>query len=212
MGLAVVLIILSVLGYAYLPQAGEYLAVKPVAPGHAELLVVLGGGWDDRVVTARALLASGLANKVLLTAAATTNRDQSKLLDHRYKLLIRGGVPGNSIYLDTTARSTWQDVNVILDLMKKMHWRNVLIVSDPPHMRRLEWVCGQLLDSAGIKYELVPTQPPWWDEMHWWRNALARKFVLEEYVKLIVYRLAYSKPLLSLFGPLWIVHTTTDGS
>jgi hypothetical protein len=67
----------------------------------------------------------------------------------------------------------------------------VLVVSDPPHMRRLSWVWGRVFAGSGKTYTLVASNMENWDAGHWWRTSLNAQFVFAEYIKLGYYLFTY---------------------
>ena len=67
----------------------------------------------------------------------------------------------------------------------------MIVVSDPPHLRRVNWVWGKIFKDSGIEYFLSASHPSWWDEKNWWRNEMSMKFVTMEYLKIGYYALKY---------------------
>lgn len=170
---------------------GTYLSVDTPEPRFSDIIVILGGGWDERVAEGEQLLGRGLSTRVLLTGVSSARDASGMPTDRRYLILRKVGVSADSIYLDSSARNTWQEVHVIRDLLRTNGWHTVLMVSDPPHLRRLSWVCNRVLGKTEIEYTVVPTHPVWWDKMHWWRNGRSVWFVVQEYFKLLGYHLLY---------------------
>ena len=74
--------------------------------------------------------------------------------------------------------------------MRARDWRHVLVVSDPPHIRRVNWSWGKIFKATGLRYTIVQSQPSWWDTDAWWRNDHATKFVHREYRALLYYKIA----------------------
>jgi len=176
----------------FIPQAGSYLALHASSPTKSDLVVILGGGWKDRVNKGKWLLRRGYAKHVLLTGMKLKRNGSGVRFDSRYYQLLAAGINADMIFTDSSAKNTWQEAHVISALLHANGWRSVIVVTDPPHLRRLTWVCKHVLSGANIKYTLVPTMPQWWDADHWWRNTKSRWFVIWEYIKLIGYRLLYS--------------------
>lgn len=61
------------------------------------------------------------------------------------------------------------------------------MVSDPPHMRRLDWVWGKVFAGSGKSYVLIASEPAWWDAEHWWASEKSAQFVLTELIKMVYY-------------------------
>lgn len=100
-------------------------------------------------------------------------------------------VPKEAIILESAAGNSWEEAVNTLGLLRQHEWKRVLVVSDPPHMRRLDWSWGKVFRESGKEYVLVSTAPPWWDAAHWWRDEQATPFVLMEYIKLAYYILKH---------------------
>lgn len=178
---AAVLLLAAVAAALYL---GTYLAAPAESPVRADLIVSLGGDTGHRAERAAELFQAGYAPHVLLTSVISER-------DPRLALLKRIGVPPAGIHVDSTARNSWQEARLVRRLMEENGWRRVLVVSDPPHLRRLNWSLRQAFEGAGFEYRLVSSQPAWWHPDRWWANSRARQFALSELVKLTYYHLRY---------------------
>lgn len=188
------LLLLLTLGLALGSKAGDFLALEPNAPRHgADLLVVLGGGWNARTAAGGALMLDGWAPRVLLTGIPKTRNNNGEPLDHpRYSDLLALGVSKEQILLDGSARNTWAEAHLIRDVLDENGWRSVLIVSDPPHFRRLQWVCRRVFGGSNIDYQLIASRPNWWNPDLWWKNKTSASFVFKEFVKLLYYYVKYA--------------------
>lgn len=186
--------VMSVFAIALLlgSRAGDFLANESNNLRQADLLVVLGGGWEARTTMGGALMRDGWAQRVLLTGMPKAHdRNGEPSNDPRYSYLRSLGVSSETILLDSSAKSTWEEAHVIRDLVKKNGWSSVLIVSDPPHFRRLGWVCERVLGVSNIDYRLIASRPRWWNPSLWWENKISASFVLKEFIKLFYYRVKY---------------------
>lgn len=65
------------------------------------------------------------------------------------------------------------------------------MVSDPPHMRRLDWVWGRTFANSGKSYRLVASEPDWWYAAQWWRSEKSGQFVITELIKMAYYVAKY---------------------
>lgn len=177
-----------------LARGGYFLAVETAVPeGRADLLVVLGGGWEFREITGLEWLRRGRAERVLLTGVPEPRDAEGYPLHFpRYRYFTDAGIARETLLTDGTAKNTWQEARVLRNLALQNRWRRILIVSDPPHFRRLAWVCEKVLEPAGIDFGLVPTRPNWWHAETWWRDPMAARFVVAEIFKWIYYRIRYA--------------------
>lgn len=161
-------------------------------PVRSDLLVMLGGGIKYREIISAKLFHDGLAQQILLTGDMTNRADGTAIKSTQsYEYLIASGIPAEKILLDKSSKSTWDDVIVIRDQLVQTRNQSVIIVTDPPHIRRVYWVCQQILKPEGIHYQLVASEPDWWNATYWWENPYAREFASMEYIKLLYYLVHY---------------------
>lgn len=172
--------------------AGVFLETPAQEPRPADLIVVLGGDNGGRVKHAMELWRQGLAPRILLTGLGYSPEETRPYYLHwRARFLLDRGIPREAILYDTRSGNSWEEAVNTLSLMRNAEWGRVIVVSDPPHMRRLRWVWGRVFEGSGIDVRLVSSHPRWWDSKRWWRNDLAVKFLVSEYLKIAYYVLRY---------------------
>lgn len=184
-------IFMLVLGFQ---SAGDFLAAPASAraPVKADLLVALGGDNGARANRTLELYRKGLAPLVLLTGPeGGYSKTRPTYLHWRARYLVDQGIPEKALLYDQRAASSWEEAVNTLELMKAMKLDRVVVVSDPPHMRRLSWVWGKVFAGSGKEFTLVASAMEHWDASHWWRRSLSAQFVFGEYVKLAYYFLQY---------------------
>ena len=69
------------------------------------------------------------------------------------------------------ASNSYTEAVQLLALMRKEGWRTLIVVSDPPHMRRLSWTYADVFEGSGLDYVLVASRPEWWNR----RGLVARR-------------------------------------
>lgn len=172
--------------------AGHFLVAPAQSPVKADLIVTLGGGTggrDDRVLE---LYAKGIASKVLLTGQEGAYRKtRTTYLNWRAQYLVDQGVPRSALLFDLQSASSWDEAGNTLRLMQLANLGRVVVVSDPPHMRRLAWVWGKVFAGSAKEYTLVASDMDGWDAEHWWRTSGNAQFVFAEYIKLAYYYFQY---------------------
>lgn len=172
--------------------AGHFLASPAQLPVKADLLVALGGDNGARADRALELYRKGFAPKVLLTGPeGGHSRTRAAYLHWRARYLIDEGVPEVALLYDRRSASSWEEAVNTLGLMRSRKLDRVLVVSDPPHMRRLSWVWGKVFEGSGKQYTLVASDMESWDAAHWWRTSLNAQFVFAEVIKLGYYFFTY---------------------
>lgn len=173
-------------------RAGYYLCAPAQSPEAADAIVSLGGDAGSRVRTAQRLFARGLAPRIVLTGIDHGDpMTQPAFVSWQVLYLAQQGVPREALVLDTRSGNSWEEARNTLALMRSRGWRRVLVVSDPPHMRRLQWVWSAVFAGSGQEYRLVTSDMPGWQPQHWWRHEKSAQFVLSELVKLAYYRMHY---------------------
>ncbi len=168
--------------------AGYYLQAPARQPVKADLIVSLGGDNGGRAVRVLELYRKGLGPKVLLTGPEGAH---SRVLPvhqlWRGAYLIQEGIPEKAILYDSKSRNSWEEAVNALKLMREQKMERVLVVSDPPHLRRLSWVWGKVFAGSGKSFVLVASDYEDWDAAHWWQTSQNAQFVFAEYIKLAYY-------------------------
>jgi uncharacterized SAM-binding protein YcdF (DUF218 family) len=185
-------------GYSFFLDAGNYLEGPARAPVPADLIVSLGGDGGQRVQKAAELFRAGFGPHVLLTGVEEL--DGGIHTEFRVRILRGDGVPAKALLFDSTASNSWEEAIHTLGLMRERGWDRVLVVSDPPHLRRLQWTWDKVFEGSGKKFVLVASNLQNWDADAWWREHGSADFVAREYLKLAYY-IATKKNVEKKVGP-----------
>jgi uncharacterized SAM-binding protein YcdF (DUF218 family) len=189
MTIAVAVLIPSI---GVLIMAGRFVSGPADTPTKADLIVALGGDAGNRVREAQRLFAEGYAPRILLAGIEFGDPlVRPAYLEWRAAFLAARGVPANAVLLDNQAGNSWEEATNTLALMRAQSWRSVLVVSDPPHMRRLSWVWGKVFEGSGLEFRLIAAPMPGWEAGAWWRDEKSAQFVLMELIKLAYYFVKY---------------------
>lgn len=168
-------------------KAGYWLEAAGQAPQKANAIVVLGGDNGERSLKAQALYHDGFAPLIVLTGLEKGSATPPPRLTWRADYLAAHGVPRSVLRFEVGSRNSYEEATNVLALMQKQKWKRVIVVSDPPHMRRLSWTWNRVFKDSGLHYVLVPSTAEWWVPGEWWRDELSGSFVLMEYIKLAYY-------------------------
>ena len=181
-------LMMLVLCAAWIWQAGRWLERPAGEPVAADLLVPLGGDSGDRGLSTADLYKQRRAPRILLTAMEDSPPQARVAIQHwRTQMLVDAGVPREALMFETESSNSWEEAQNTLALMRKHGWRRVLVVSDPPHMRRLDWTWGKVFAGSGLEYRLVATVPSWWKPDRWWLDEKSAAAVILEHIKLVYY-------------------------
>lgn len=179
--LPLVLLGLALAVVLFMTEAGRFFSSPTDEPAKADLIVVLGGGPIDRSVKGLELLRGGHAGHVFLAGP----------IDGRVRWFEGQGVPASAILADGKSRSSWDEAVNTYRLMEAKGWTSVLVVSDPPHLRRLSWTWEHVFVGSGMSFRLIPAPMPGWDAAHWWRDPGSAHYVKTELEKLVFYLFRY---------------------
>ena len=180
------LIAAGLLAYG-ISKAGFWLEAGGQAPQKADAIVVLGGDNGERSLKAQALYHDGYAPIIVLTGLDKGSATPPPRLTWRADYLAAHGVPRSVLRFEAGSRNSYEEATNIRALMQKQKWQRVIVVSDPPHMRRLAWTWNRIFKGSGLHYILVPSSAEWWTPDAWWHDELSGSFVITEYIKLAYY-------------------------
>lgn len=170
---------------------GDYLVVQD-ALQPADLIHVI-AGHDGRTDHAIRLYLQGYGKRLFFTGGwcpAIQGEHGERGRAHA----LEQGVPAGAIATDDTAvTSTYAEVLRLQAYIAASPEpvRSVIVVSDPFHMRRVQWACRQVLgpavraQMAPIPFELTSYR------RRWWADASSRRYVWREYGKLAYYYARY---------------------
>ena len=171
---------------------GDWLAAPghsvALAPGSADLIVTLGGDVGGRAQRAIELYQQGVAPRVMLAGPETADTAAlPHMLEWRATMMRAAGLPAEAILPGRPARNSWEEATATLAQMEQEGWRRVVVVSDPPHLRRLDLAWSAVFAGSGREFVLVPAVAPWWQATQWWRDERSAAFVINEAIKLLYY-------------------------
>jgi uncharacterized SAM-binding protein YcdF (DUF218 family) len=180
------------IGLALLAVAGRFVSAPAHEPFAADVIVALGGDGGSRVRKAAQLYAQGWAPRLLLTGIDGGDpAAREPFLEWRAALLVAQGVPRSAILFDVSSLNSRDEAAHAKALLQREGWRRAIVVSDPPHLRRLAWVWSRAFEGSGLDYRLVPSEMPDWNAAAWWRDEKSAQFVLMELIKLAYYAIRY---------------------
>ena len=175
-------------------KAGYWLEAPGRAPEKANAIIVLGGDDGERSLRAQALYHEGYAPIIVLTGLERGSAAPPARLTWRADFLAANGVPRPALRFEVRSKNSFEEATQILSLMQKQKWQSAIVVSDPPHMRRLSWTWARVFKDSGLHYVLVPSKAEWWVPGEWWKDEQSGAFVIMEYIKLAYYMVKRSAP------------------
>jgi hypothetical protein len=176
-------------------HAGEWLSATRDVPAPGDVIVALGGGGLERVDRALRLYQNGYAGRILLTGIrheAGGSIDPAAQWQSKY--LFERGVPVTALMYDELSENSYEEAANTARYMKIQGWKTALVVSDPPHLRRLAMVWGPACSERRLECRLISTDPATWSATRWWEDRRWAKFVGMELLKIPYYAAWYEIP------------------
>jgi uncharacterized SAM-binding protein YcdF (DUF218 family) len=134
---------------------GNLLSEPANKPAQADLIVALGGGNGERDQMAARLYKAGYADKILITGIWIGSKAGLNYYQHpRSLFFLMQGIPDEALMFDGLAINTHQETINIAALLKAQHWHSVLVVSDPPHIQRINYCLEALLKMKDLNIPL----------------------------------------------------------
>jgi uncharacterized SAM-binding protein YcdF (DUF218 family) len=170
---------------------GRWLVVQdPLEP--ADAIAVLTGGMPYRVVEAAKIYKQGLAPEVWLTTPLGPGEELEELgVEYRgeevynAEILQKLGVPAGSIrVLNEPIVDTEDEVRVISNELTRTRKKCVILVTSPPHTRRVRTLWKELVGAnPRVLVRAAPEDP--YDAARWWGNTRDAFSVVRETLGLL---------------------------
>jgi uncharacterized SAM-binding protein YcdF (DUF218 family)/glycosyltransferase involved in cell wall biosynthesis len=171
-----------------------WLAAAPLKvaapPAAADAIVVFaggvgesgqaGGGYQERVKQAIDLYKGGYAKVLVLSSGYVYSFREAEVMR---ALAVDNGVPPGAILLEQRAASTYQNVAFVDDILRDRHWKRILLVSSPYHMRRALMVWRKVVT-------VIPTPAPqsqFYDHSRAGATLEQIRGVVQEYIAILAY-------------------------
>ena len=174
--------------------ANAWIVTDP--PAHADAIVVLGGGLQNRPFEAARLYRDGSASKILIASPQPRRTDEIGLTPRdtevTKQILLKQGVPEAAISeFGTNVTSTYEEALALRDWVKANGAKSVLIVSDPFPSRRVRWLFRKQLKETGTQIITCAAPPLEYDSSNWWKHEEGLMAFQNELIKYGLYRLKY---------------------
>jgi uncharacterized SAM-binding protein YcdF (DUF218 family) len=170
---------------------GNFLIVEDPLKS-ADIIHVI-AGEDYRTDYAIQLYKQGYGKTLFFTGGWCTYHNYYHGEHAEARSLAQGVTLSAIAYDDSRVTSTYMEAERLKDWIERSPTpiRSVIVVSDPFHMRRARWTYRRVL-GVGIEIQMAPVSfemTPYLQR--WWLDPLSKKYVMDEYLKLIYYFLRY---------------------
>lgn len=151
------------------------------SPVKAEIVVCLGGGTIERLESAIKLFKDGYVENILVLGESW----------YHHPYLKKSGLK-DAYIIEDSPKNTEEEIAFLIPYMATHDIHTALIVTDPPHTKRVKVLISQFLTGNTIQLRIVGSNVSWWDGKNYYLNEKARSFVWHEIPK-IVYRYIVGK-------------------
>jgi len=174
-GVVCLVLVLALTAY-FFPQ--QVLTVDS-GPVQADVLVVLGGGGQERPARAAELFKAGDAPLVICTGAGDA--------DYHREWLAAAGVPAGDIQLESRSVTTRENAQFTIARLRAQHLKSAIIVTTWYHSRRA-LACFEHY-GPDLKFYSRPSYFCW--SKAEWKFHGVRGYIRAEYVKMLGYWILY---------------------
>ncbi|NUU59615.1 YdcF family protein [Paenibacillus agri] len=167
--------------------AGRFLTLTQPAK-QTEVIVVLSGG-SGRLEEAARLYKAGYAPYMILSNA----KESASAAGDMFKNALALGIPQEAILTENEARSTYQNAEFTLPIMKEHGFTSAIVVSSDFHMRRVKILFDRVYKKSGIELTYIGSDSGY-HARRWWGDRYSRETTFNEYVKMIGNAFGYNGP------------------
>ena len=159
---------------------GNFLDVSKNAK-NAELIVCLGGGEKNlRIEKSISIYQNG---NLLLITGGTEFTIKNPMKDDRISYLAK--YPNIKYEYNPSLKNTADELLYVKKIMKDYNFKNVSIISDPYHTRRIQILADLFeFDKADIKLNIVGSDLSWWNKSTYYKEEKAIKVAFSELIKI----------------------------
>jgi uncharacterized SAM-binding protein YcdF (DUF218 family) len=171
-------------------------------PQHADAIVVVAGGTPSREAVAATLFRQGWAPRVIISRAVTTPAVRELIAlgvrpldlqgESRLALEKYGVAPDRIVSLGVPVTTTEPELAVVRDVARAERYRRVILVTSPPHARRVRLIWSREGTADHIEGLVVAAPNIEFAVDGWWRRRRAAEALLHEYLGLLAIYLGIS--------------------
>jgi uncharacterized SAM-binding protein YcdF (DUF218 family) len=164
---------------------------------HADAIVVLGGGFENRPAAAAKLYYDGIASRILYMNLPGAPRAKWGNLTSEQELtrqaLLAGGVPESAmVVIGEKIASTHDEVRAVQTWVRQTGAKTIIIPTDMFHTRRVRWLFRKELQSEGVAVAVRAVPPvEGFGVADWWHFKTGRGSFENEIIKLPYYWCEY---------------------
>ena len=174
--------------------AAAWIVNEPLSK--ADVIVVLGGGLENRPFEAARLFQLSLAPKILLMKPRLTPATELGLTpseaDLTRSVLLKMGIPDQAIFVTSDMVTNSFDESIALRNWARTNGvKSVIVPTDIFHTRRVCWLFGKELKRTGIRVQIEAVPVHQYTAGDWWRHEEGIIAFQNEVLKYAYYRVKY---------------------
>jgi uncharacterized SAM-binding protein YcdF (DUF218 family) len=137
-------------------------------PSRSDIIVCLGGGYVERINKTIWLYKEGFANKILFTGSGIgTLNSEDKIGFWKTPYFVEHGVAKRDIVFLKNMKNTYVEIKAIKEYMLKQGYKKVLIVSDPPHSKRIQYLAELFqYHKNNLDVKIIGSDVLWWNNKY----------------------------------------------
>ncbi|MFT4679564.1 MAG: uncharacterized SAM-binding protein YcdF (DUF218 family) [Flavobacteriales bacterium] len=163
---------------------------------HVEALFVLGGNSLDRGNEAAILFHANWTDRLICSGGnipTVLSALDIPLYEHQItrQLLINAGIDSTKVEVLTTATSTWEEAQEIVEYCQTHKIKKAMVLSSKFHLRRVRRVFSKAFEESDTQLLFHGAPSSDYDESEWWKSEGGLIMLNNEYVKLFYYFIKY---------------------
>jgi len=148
----------------------------------ADVIIVLSGGEDNRIITAVDLYKKGISDKILMCGGGPfLGRYYAEYMGDYARRL---GVKRRNLLYELNSLSTYENAKFSYPIIKRQEFKSILIVTSKYHTKRSYKAFQKFY--KGIDIYIVGSKDGI-NYKKWWQNYESTEKILNEFVKTLIY-------------------------
>ena len=158
-------------------------------------VIIMLSGRTERFKHGVRLYKQRYASHIMITVDSSTPLEFANVhLDWRdiiREAARQEGIPEPALLIVDGVTSTYDEACFTQNEMLKKGFKSAILVSSPYHMRRVRMIFEKIYKRSGISLYYSPVEESAFQVEKWWTREGELVTVINEYIKLILYRLKY---------------------
>ncbi len=156
---------------------------------NADVIVLLSGGKEDRLMEAVRLFEDGYGQRIILTQTDQDRLDPetNRAVEKMYSVINQGISQENVMLAKEVATSTYEEAQAVFAEMQYFGVGSCTVVTDAFHSRRTKIIFNDAFRGSGLKVFIHPVENQWYRGIDWWTHSEGWQVMISEWIKLIGY-------------------------